>query len=125
MIIHLNNNLLTRYLNYNGYATSENILLEGNLADITQLLLIWLKQQIKNDETIFDIVIEETTKVAIAYENSIDAEGNEIQIPTNFRQVLSAAVSVTSPLGARTFVISSENLPNELRDALLNAWASF
>jgi hypothetical protein len=33
------------------------------------------------------------------------------------------AVSVTAPLGSRTFVVSSESLPTSLRDGLLAAWA--
>ena len=35
---------------------------------------------------------------------------------------ISAAVSVTAPLGSRTFVVSSESLPEELRDGLVAAW---
>jgi hypothetical protein len=31
-------------------------------------------------------------------------------------------VSVTAPLGSRTFVVSSESLPSELRDGLVQAW---
>jgi hypothetical protein len=41
-----------------------------------------------------------------------------------FRSVLSAAVSVTAEQGSRTFTVSSESLPVELRDGLLNAWAT-
>jgi hypothetical protein len=33
------------------------------------------------------------------------------------------AMSVTAPLGSRTFVITSEQLPEQLRDGLLQAWA--
>lgn len=32
------------------------------------------------------------------------------------------AVSVTAPLGSRTFVVSSESLPEGLRDGLVAAW---
>jgi hypothetical protein len=32
------------------------------------------------------------------------------------------AVSVTAALGSRTFVVSSESLPDELRDSLVAAW---
>jgi len=34
------------------------------------------------------------------------------------------AVSVTAPLGSRTFVVSSESLPSELRDGLLATWTT-
>lgn len=37
---------------------------------------------------------------------------------------MKAAVSVTAPLGSRTFVASSESLPTQLRDGLLAAWAA-
>jgi threonine/homoserine/homoserine lactone efflux protein len=37
---------------------------------------------------------------------------------------MSAAVSVTAPLGSRTFVVSSESLPEELRDGLVAAWGA-
>ena len=67
-------------------------------------------------------MIEPAGQVATAYEVTTDDEGNEVSTPTEFRQVLSAAVSVTAPLGARTFVQSSESLPTSLRDGLLSAW---
>jgi len=33
------------------------------------------------------------------------------------------AVSVTAPLGSRTFVVSSESLPSALRDGLVTTWS--
>jgi hypothetical protein len=33
------------------------------------------------------------------------------------------AVSVTAALGSRTFVVSSESLPSELRDGLIVMWS--
>jgi hypothetical protein len=62
--------------------------------------------------------------VATAYETQTDEDGNEIEVATAFRPTISAAVSVTAPLGSRTFVVSSESLPSELRDGLVAAWAA-
>ena len=124
MTLHLSQDVLTRYVQRSGYATAENIPLVGDLAAVAEGLLAWLGAQLASGETLADLIIEPSGQVATTYEVSTDDEGNEVSTPTEFRQVLSAAVSVTAPLGARTFVQSSESLPTQLRDGLLTAWQS-
>lgn len=119
MTLKLSNNQLTSYVTRSGYAAAENVPLVGDLAAVAEGLLAWLTAQLAEGEALADVVIEPVGQVATAYD-----EGNEVQVPTEFRQVLSAAVSVTAPLGSRTFVASSESLPTSLRDGLLAAWAS-
>lgn len=123
MTLRLSNNTLTRYVERSGYAAAEAVPLQGDLAAVADGLLAWLGAQLAAGETLADVVIEQNGQVATAYEVSTDDEGNEVSTPTEFRNVLSAAVSVTAPLGARTFVQSSESLPTQLRDGLLAAWA--
>jgi hypothetical protein len=124
MTLRLSNNQLTRYVQRSGYAAAENVPLDGDLAAVAEGLLAWLGAQLAAGETLADVVIEPNGQVATAYEVSTDDEGNEVQTPVEFRSVLSAAVSVTAPQGARTFVQSSESLPTQLRDGLLAAWGN-
>jgi hypothetical protein len=124
MTLRLSNNNLTRYVERSGYAAAEQMPLAGDLAAVAEGLLAWLGAQLATGETLADVVLEPNGQVATTYEVSTDDEGNEVSTPTEFRQVLSAAVSVTAPLGARTFVSSSESLPTQLRDGLLAAWAA-
>ena len=124
MTLRLSNNTLTRYITRSGYAAAEQVPLVGNLAAVAEGLLAWLGAQLADGETLADVVIEPNGQVATAYEVSTDDEGNEVQTPVEFRSVLSAAVSVTAPQGARTFVQSSESLPTQLRDGLLAAWGN-
>ena len=124
MTLRLCNSTLTRYITRSGYAAAEQVPLIGDIAAVAEGLLAWLGAQLAAGETLADVVIEPSGQVATAYEVSTDDEGNEAQTPTEFRQVLSAAVSVTAPLGARTFVQSSESLPTQLRDGLLAAWGN-
>lgn len=122
MTLRLSNNQLTRYVTRIGYAVAEQVPLQGDLATVANSLLTWLKTRLLENETLTDVILEESSKVATEFETQIDEEGNEVQIPTNFRKVLNAAVSVNAPLGSRTFVAKSEQLPEELRDSLLEAW---
>lgn len=124
MTLRLSNKTLTRYVERQGYAAAENVPLVGNLAAVANGLLAWLGAQLAEGETLADVVIEPSGTVATAYEVSQDDEGNEVQVPVEFRSVLSAAVSVHAPLGSRTFTASSEQLPAALRDDLLAAWAA-
>jgi hypothetical protein len=124
MTLRLSNNQLTRYITRSGYAAAEQVPLIGDLAAVSEGLLAWFGAQLASGETLADLIIEPSGQVATAYEVTTDDEGNEVSTPTAFRQVLSAAVSVTAPLGARTFVVSSESLPTQLRDGLLTAWQS-
>lgn len=122
MTLHLSNNTLTRYVTRSGYAAAEQVPLVGDLAAVAQGLLAWLAAQLATGETLADVVIEPSGQVATAFEAQTDDEGNEIEVPTAFRQTLCAAVSVIAPLGSRTFVVLSEALPEELRDGLLAVW---
>ena len=124
MTLKLSNSQLTRYVTRSGYAAAEQVPLVGDLAAVAEGLLAWLGAQLAAGESLADVVIEPSGQVATAYETSTDDEGNEAQTPTEFRSVLSAAVSVNAALGARTFVQSSESLPTSLRDGLLSAWGN-
>ena len=122
MTLRLANNSLTRYVQRSGYAAAESVPLDGQLGAVAAQLLAWLSAQLAQGETLADVVLEASGQVATAYETTDDEDGNESQIATAFRPTISAAVSVTAPLGSRTFVVSSESLPDELRDGLVAAW---
>ena len=122
MTLRLSNNTLTRYVTRSGYAAAEAFPLDGAIGAVASGLLAWLSGQLAAGETLADIVLEPAGQVATAFDTQTDEEGNEVQVPTAFRQVISAAVSVMSPLGSRTFVASSETLPAENRDQLLAVW---
>jgi hypothetical protein len=124
MTLHLSNNSLTRYVQRSGYAAAESVPLDGQLGEVAASLLAWLGAQLAAGETLADVVLESSGQVATAFETQTDEDGNDSQVATAFRPTISAAVSVTAPLGSRTFVVSSESLPTELRDGLLAAWQS-
>jgi hypothetical protein len=124
MTLRLANQSLTRYVTRQGYAAAEQVPLDGDLGEVAAQLLAWLSAQLASGETLADVVLEASGQVATAYETQTDEDGNEIEVATAFRPTISAAVSVTAPLGSRTFVVSSESLPSELRDGLVAAWAS-
>jgi hypothetical protein len=120
----LSNNQLTKFSRTGEYATTTNIPLEGEVSAVAAGLLAWLAAQLAEGETLSQVMLEAGGQVATAFETQTDEEGNEIQVATAYRPTISAAVSVTAPLGSRTFVVSSESLPTELRDGLLAAWQS-
>jgi hypothetical protein len=122
MTLRLANNSLTRYVDRQGYAAAEPVPLVGPLGEVAAQLLAWLGAQLATGETLADVVLEQGGQVATAFETQLDEDGNEIEVATAYRPTISAAVSVTAPLGSRTFVVSSESLPDELRDGLLTAW---
>jgi hypothetical protein len=122
MTLRLSNNALVRYITRSGYAAAESVPLDGPLGEVAASLLAWLSAQLAAGETLADVVLESSGQVATAYETQQDDDGNEIEVATAFRPTISAAVSVTAPLGSRTFVVSSEVLPEELRDGLVAAW---
>jgi hypothetical protein len=124
MTLRLSNNSLTRYVQRQGYAAAENVPLVGDLGEVAAQLLAWLSAQLAQGETLADVVLEASGQVATAYETQTDEDGNEVEVATAFRPSISAAVSVTAPMGSRTFVVSSESLPSALRDGLVAAWAS-
>jgi hypothetical protein len=124
MTLRLANNQLTRYVQRSGYAAAEQVPLDGDLGEVAASLLAWLGAQLAQGETLADVVLEASGQVATAFETQTDEDGNETQVPTAYRPTISAAVSVTAPLGSRTFVVSSEVLPEELRDGLVAAWGA-
>jgi hypothetical protein len=120
----LANNQLTKFSRSGEYATTTNIPLEGEVADVAAGLLAWLAAQLAEGETLSQVMLESSGQVATAFEAQTNEEGDEMQVATEFRPTISAAVSVTAPLGSRTFVVSSESLPTQLRDGLLAAWVA-
>jgi hypothetical protein len=124
MTLRLANQTLTRYVTRAGYAAAEQVPLVGPLGEVAASLLGWLSAQLAAGETLADVVLEASGQVATAFETTTDEDGNEIEVATAFRPSMSAAVSVTAPLGSRTFVVSSESLPSELRDGLVAAWGA-
>jgi hypothetical protein len=124
MTLRLANQTLTRYVDRQGYAAAENVPLDGDLAAVADGLLAWLGAQLATGETLADVVLESSGQVATAFETQTNEEGDESQVATAYRPTISAAVSVTAPLGSRTFVVSSESLPEELRDGLLATWTT-
>jgi hypothetical protein len=123
MTLRLANNALVRYVQRSGYAAAEPVPLDGDLGEVAAQLLAWLSAQLAAGETLADVVLEASGQVATAYETQQDDDGNEIEAPTAYRPTISAAVSVTAALGSRTFVVSSESLPSELRDGLVTTWS--
>jgi hypothetical protein len=123
MTLRLANNSLTRYVTRSGYAAAEPVPLDGQLGEVAASLLAWLSAQLAQGETLADVVLEASGQVATAFETTTDEDGNEIEVATAYRPTISAAVSVTAPLGSRTFVVSSESLPSELRDGLVTTWS--
>ena len=67
-------------------------------------------------------MLEASGQVATAYETQEDEDGNDVEVATAYRPVITAAVSVHAPQGSRTFTMPSELLPAALRDGLLAAW---
>jgi hypothetical protein len=124
MTLRLANQSLTRYVTRQGYAAAEPVPLDGDLGEVAASLLAWLSAQLASGETLADVVLEASGQVATAFETQEDEDGNEVQVATAFRPTISAAVSVTAALGSRTFVVSSESLPSELRDGLVAAWGA-
>jgi hypothetical protein len=123
MTLRLSNNSLTRYVTRSGYAAAEPVPLDGPLGEVAASLLAWLGAQLAQGETLADVVLEASGQVATAFETQLDEDGNEVEVATAFRPTISAAVSVTAPLGSRTFVVSSESLPDALRDGLVTTWS--
>jgi hypothetical protein len=101
---------LTKFGTNGAYSYSQDIPLTGDLASVSASLLTWLSLQLEAGETVSQVVLESSGSITLEDETS--------------RPSLNAAVSVTAPLGQRTFSISSESLPSDLRDGLLSAWVS-
>jgi hypothetical protein len=115
---------LTKFSQNGAYSYSQNIPLVGDLAAVSTTLLTWLSSQLVEGEAVSQIVLESGGSIAGTFSESTDDEGNAISLPVTFRPLLNAAVSVTAAQGERTFSISSELLPSDLRDSLLTTWAT-
>jgi hypothetical protein len=108
---------LKRYFTRGIYAACEQVnLVSTPFESVSDDLLAWLGTQVNEGEVVSQVVIEDNCKA----ETTEKVKGEE-PIQT-FRQALNAAVSVTAQEGQRTFAISSETLPAELRDGLISAW---
>jgi len=101
---------LTKFGKNGAYSYSQDIPLTGDLASVSTTLLTWLNEQLVSGETVSQIVLESGGSVTMEDETT--------------RNTLNAAVSVTATEGERTFSLSSESLPADLRDSLLATWAS-
>jgi len=101
---------LTKFGLTGAYSYSQDIPLTGDLASVSTSLLTWLSLQLEAGETVSQVVLESGGSITMDDETT--------------RNTLNAAVSVTAEQGERTFSISSESLPADLRDSLLSTWAS-
>jgi hypothetical protein len=95
---------LTKFGRNGAYSYSQDIPLTGDLATVSTTLLIWLSSQLEAGESVSQIVLESGGSVTMDDVN--------------------AAVSVTASEGERTFSLTSESLPADLRDSLLSTWAT-
>ena len=115
---------LTKFGKNGAYSFSQDIPLVGDLASVSTTLLTWLSSELVTGEAVSQIVLESGGAVPSTFSESTDEEGNASIVPTSFRNLLNAAVSVSATEGERTFSLSSESLPPDLRDSLLATWAS-
>lgn len=95
------------YRTVNGISTNETLSLENLSGDAIEVFedgLAWLSSLLDGEEEFTQTLIEPIA-------SRPDGEG--------FRSVYSFAVSVRGPLGERTFVTTTEAMPEELRDAVL------
>jgi len=90
---------ITRFGTRDGYAYSEEVDLSATpFSELPATLITWITSQLEDGESFEQVVVEQGM------------------------DVINAAVSVTSPLGQRTFHVTSESLPVDLRDNLLATW---
>jgi hypothetical protein len=101
---------LTKFGQNGAYSFSKDIPLTGDLATVSTTLLTWLSSQLIEGESVSQIVLESGGSVTMEDETT--------------RNTLNAAVSVTAEQGERTFSLTSESLPADLRDSLLATWAT-
>jgi hypothetical protein len=113
---------LTKFGQNGLYSYSQDIPLTGDLDSVSASLLTWLSSQLVEGEAVTQIVLESAGSVAATFSELTDEEGNVSSIPSTFRNLLNAAVSVTATEGERTFSLSSESLPADMRDSLLLTW---
>ena len=113
---------ITRFGTREGYAFSDGVDFSATpFSELPATLIAWLTSQLAEGESVSQVVLEEVGTIPTGW---MEADENGTQEPLGFRSVINAAVSVTAPLGQRTFSVSSESLPVDLRDGLLAAWQS-
>lgn len=111
---------ITRFGVRSGYAFSEGVsLTETPFAELPATLIAWLTGQLAEAEAVSQVVLEQAGTIPTGW---TPEDENGTQEPTGYRMVINAAVSVTAAQGQRTFSVSSESLPEELRDGLIAAW---
>lgn len=88
---------LTLFDTRGGYSFSSSVPISGEIASVTDALLAWCESRVLLEEIIGTIVLE---------------RGDQIR----------AAVTVSCPLGERTFVALQEELTEELSAALSATW---
>lgn len=111
---------ITRFGVRSGYAFSEGVsLTETPFAELPATLIAWLGSQLAEGEAVSQVVLEQIGTIPTGW---TEADEDGTQEPTGYRTVINAAVSVTAAQGQRTFSVSSEALPADLRDGLLAAW---
>lgn len=118
----LSNSKLTRFSNEQNYATVTDVPLQDDIALVAQNLLVWLNSRLGGEEIVNQVLLEPDGQTVTTYETQLDLEGNEMEVPSGYRPRLSASVTVDHPSGSRTFAVSSEALPSEMRDSILSAW---
>jgi hypothetical protein len=118
----LSNNRLTRFSNEGNYATVTDVPLQDDIALVAQNLLAWLNSQLGEAESVNQVFLEPDGQAVTTYETQLDLEGNEMEVPAGYRPRLNASVTVDHSSGSRTFAVSSEALPSEMRDSILSAW---
>ena len=117
MTLIFSNSGLKKYFTRGIYAACEQVnLVSTPFESVSEDLLAWLGTQVNEGEVVSQVVIEDSGKI-----NVTEKVKDEEPIQT-FRQALNAAISVAAQEGQRTFAISSETLPNDLRDGLIAAW---
>jgi hypothetical protein len=110
----------TRFGVQSGYAFSEAVdLTETPFSELPATLIAWLTGQLAEGESVSQVVLEEVGTIPTGW---TPEDENGTQEPTGYRTVINAAVSVTAAQGQRTFSVSSEALPSDLRDGLIAAW---
>jgi|688.fasta_scaffold03032_19 hypothetical protein len=121
MTLIFSNSGLKRYFTRGIYAACEQVnLVSTPFESVSDDLLAWLGTQVNEGEAVSQVVIEDGGKVDTT--EKVKGEEPDPDAVQTFRQSLNAAVSVTAQEGQRTFAISSETLPNDLRDGLIAAW---
>lgn len=121
---------LTRFYLSGDYQTNAPLDLSATqFASVPLGLLSWLGTQTKAGESVSQVVIDDGGQIGATFTSSTvtnpDGTTSTIVNPVTFRQLLHAAVTVMAPArqsGQRTFSVSSEALPADLRDGLLAAW---